>query len=204
MRRGVPGRLAIFFALTMPAATVAAPPVGLSPERVREAIQWGLAAPEPELAQYEMKTDRTWLVNFDTPFLRVAQLARSMKVQNTPFTAEDVPPRTTADEVHVYAHARPEGATQRGPSLPNIEHVLIVRTREDGAGTEPLSPLSVQSFVRRVPMGDDWSGPTRIARSVKAVFPLHVLAPGNDVRLVFESGETQTVRITAEMLSRVR
>ncbi len=203
MLHGLTGKLAILV-LMMPPAIAGAAPAGLGPERVREAIQWGLAASESDLAQYEMKTDRTWLVNFDTPFLRVAQLARAMKIQNTPLTAEDLSPRTTADEVHVYAHARPESATVRGPSLPNIEHVLIVRVREDGGGTEPLSPVSVQSFVRRVPMGDDWSGPTRIARSVKAVFPLGALSPGNEVRLVFEGGGIQSVRITADMLSRVR
>jgi hypothetical protein len=201
MLHGAKRNLAVLV-LTMPAIAAGAP-AGLGPERVREAIQWGLTASESDLAQYEMKTDRTWLVNFDTPFLRVAQLARAMKIQNTPLAAEDLSPRTTADEVHVYAHARPENTTGR-QSLPNIEHVLIVRVREDGGGTEPLSPVSVQSFVRRVPMGDDWSGPTRIARSVKAIFPLAALAPGNEVRLVFEGGETQSVRITAEMLGRVR
>ncbi len=189
--------------LMLPAAFAsAAAPANLTPERVREAIQWGVSAPESDLAQYEMKTERTWLVNFDTPFLRVAQLARAMKIQNTPLTEADVSPRTTADEVHIYAHARPEGSTVRGHALPNIEHVLIVRPREEGA--EPVPPLSVQSFVRRVPMGDDWSGPTRISRSVKAIFPLPALAAGNEVRLIFEGGEMQSVRITPEMLARVR
>src|SRR5207344_606330 len=77
----------------MSAGTALSAPVGLSPERTREAIQWGLAAPETELAQYELKTERTWLINFDTPFLRVAQLARAMKIQNTPLTADDLSAR---------------------------------------------------------------------------------------------------------------
>jgi len=189
-------------ALMLPAALAsAAAPAGLSPEQVREAIRWGLSAPEPALAQYEMKTERTWLVNFDTPFLRVAQLSRAMKIQNTPVTEADVSPKTAADEVHIYAHARPEGVTGR-VTLPNIEHLFIVRTRE--GASEPIQPSSVQSFVRRVPMGDDWSGPTRIARSVKAIFPRQAFAPGNEVRLVFEGGEVQSVRITEDMLARVR
>lgn len=189
--------------LMLPAAFAsAAAPAGLSPERVREAIQWGLSAPEPDLAQYEMKTDRTWLVNFDTPFLRVAQLSRAMKIQNTPVTEADVSPKTAAEEVHIYAHARPGAAGTRAHALPNIDYMFIVRPRQDT--TDTIQPLSLQSFVRRVPMGEDWSGPTRISRSVKAVFPLQALAPGNDVRLVFEGGQVQSVRITADMLTRVR
>lgn len=174
---------------------------GLSPDRVREAIQWGLMAPESDLAQYEIKTDRTWLVNFDTPFLRVAQLSRAMKIQNTPVSEADVSPKAVADEVHVYAHARPEGSGGR-VSLPNIEYMFIVRRLRDG--TETIQPTSLQSFLRRVPMGEDWNGPARIARSVKAVFPLRALVAGNEVRLVFEGGEVQAVTITVDMLTRVR
>jgi hypothetical protein len=57
--------------------------------------------------------------------------------------------------------------------------------------------------VRRVPIDAD-AGPTRIARSVKAVFPLGALAAGNEVRLTFENGTFQTVAITPEALARVR
>src|SRR5262249_45974551 len=105
--------------LTLQAGTVADAD-GLSADRVREAFQWGLVAPEVDLAQYELRTDRTWLVNFDTPFLRVAQLSRAMKIQNTPFTEADVSPKTSADEVHIYAHARPDAVGGRA-TLPNIE-----------------------------------------------------------------------------------
>ena len=54
------------------------------PDRLHEALEWGLTAPETDLEQYPLRTDRTWLVNFDTPFLRVAQFSRAMKIQNTP------------------------------------------------------------------------------------------------------------------------
>ena len=190
------------FLVTLPAAVVmGASPGRLSSERVREAIQWGLVAPEADLVQYAIRTDRTWLVNFDTPFLRVAQFSRAMKIQNAPVSEGDVSPKIAADEVHVYAHARPE-ATKGRASLPNIDHLYIVRSR---AGTyEIIQPSNVMSFVRRVPMGDDWSGPPRISRSVKAAFPPAALTPGNEVRVVFESGEVQSIRITEDTLSRVR
>ena len=200
MRFGKAATVAVVL-LTLGTSGVWASPDGLTPDRVREAIQYGLAAPESDLAQYELRTDRTWFVNFDTPFLRVAQLSRAMKIQNTPVSEADVSPKTAADEVHLYAHARPE-ATQGRVTLPNIEYMFIVHPLPEGA--ETIQPQSLQSFVRRVPMGDEWSGPTRISRSVKAAFPLRAFVPGNEVRLVFEGGEVQTVKITADLLARVR
>jgi hypothetical protein len=125
-----------------------------------------------------------------------------MKIQKAPVSESDVSPKIAADEVHVYAHARPEATNGRGSGLPNIDHLYIVRSR---AGTyEIIQPSNVQSFVRRVPMGDDWSGPPRISRSVKAAFPPAALTAGNEVRVVFESGEVQAIRITEGTLSRVR
>jgi hypothetical protein len=171
----------------------------LTPDRLHEALAWGLNAPETDLEQYPLRTERTWLINFDTPFLRVAQFSRAMKIQNTPATESDVSPKLAGQEVHVYAHARV--ASVGGP-LPNIDYVVILRPHPGGA-SETILPTSVQSFVRRVPVDAD-SGPTRIARSVKAVFPLKALAVGNEVRLTFENGTFQTATITPEALTRVR
>lgn len=172
----------------------------MSPERVREALAWGLRAPETELDQYQLRTDRSWLVNFDTPFLRVAQLSRAMKIQNAPASEADVSPKVAGPEVHVYAHARMD--TGGGP-LPNIDYVVILHPRP-GAELETILPSSVQSFVRRVPTDADFMGSTRIARSLKAVFPLRALAAGNSVRITFEGGTAQTILITPELLARVR
>jgi hypothetical protein len=172
----------------------------MTPERIREALEWGVSASETELSQYDLRTDKTWLVNFDTPFLRVAQFSRAMKIQNSPATEGDVSPKLAAPEVHLYAHAR---QTAGGGPLPNIEYVMVVRPRPDGAA-ENLLPTSLQSFVRRVPRDEDVGGPTRIARSVKASFPMRALAAGNEVRLTFEGGIVQSIPITAEALGRVR
>ncbi len=192
---------AIALMALLPAAPTHAQLVGdMSPDRVREALAWGLRAPETELDQYELRTDRTWLVNFDTPFLRVAQLSRAMKIQNSPASEADVSPKVAGPEVHVYAHARMD--TGRGP-VPNIDYVVILHPRP-GAPSETILPSSVQSFVRRVPTDADFMGSTRIARSVKAVFPLRALAAGNTVRLTFEGGTAQTFSITPELLARVR
>lgn len=190
----------IILAALFPAATTRAQcATAMTPDRVHEALEWGVRAPETDLEQYPLRTERTWLVNFDTPFLRVAQFSRAMKIQNTPATESDVSPRLAGQELHVYAHARVGAA---GGPLPNIDYVVILRPNP-GAASETILPTSVQSFVRRVPIDAD-TGPTRIARSVKAVFPLGALAAGNEVRLTFENGTFQTVTITAEALTRVR
>ena len=173
----------------------------MTPDHVREALQWGLAAAESDLDQYELRTDRTWLVNFDTPFLRVAQFSRAMKIQSTPVTEADVSPKLASPEFHLYAHARADLAG--GGRLPNIDYVVIQRPRPAGP-SETILPSSVQSYVRRVPVDADYMGPTRVARSVKASFPLRALAAGNEVRLMFEGGASHTFTMTPEVLARVR
>ena len=172
---------------------------GMSDEKVREAIAFGRNAAS-ELDQYDLLRGSAYLVNFDTPFLRVAQFSRAMKIQNAPASEGDVSPKLAAQEVHLYAHARVDGT---GGALPNIDYVVIVRPGADGR-SETILPTTLQSFVRRVPPEGDFNGPTRIARSVKAVFPLRAMAVGNEVRLTFENRATQSFAISSEVLARVR
>ena len=82
--------------------------LALTPSRVKEAFAWGLTAPEKELAQYELHSDVSWLVNFDTPWLRVAQFARATKIQGQNAGHEDVPAAVRAPDVQFYAHAKGE------------------------------------------------------------------------------------------------
>jgi hypothetical protein len=176
----------------------------MTPERVRQAISWGLSAPERDLDQYEIRADRNWVLNFDTPFLRIAQFARAMKIQNQPISEADLSPKLVAGELHVYAHAKVDSSATGSLPLPNIEYIVIMRTAPDGPA-ETILPLSVLSFIRRVPPSeaDPW-GPTKIAKSVKATFPLQALAPGNEVRILFEGGFIHSVRLEADLLARVR
>src|SRR5258706_14918830 len=96
----------------------------MTPDRLHEALAWGLNAPETDLEQYPLRTERTWLINFDTPFLRVAQFSRAMKIQNMPATESDVSPKLAGQEVHVYAHARAASAAR---PLPNTSYAAILR-----------------------------------------------------------------------------
>jgi hypothetical protein len=205
MRQG--GQVLLVLATMLSGAGAASGLEGLgemTPERARQAMSWGLTAPEKDLEQYEIKSDRTWLVNFDTPFLRVAQYSRAMKIQNQPITEADLSPKIMADEVHIYAHARLDSSNGGSLPLPNIEYIVILRSCSP-APPETILPISVQSFVRRVPPSDaDPWGPTKIARSVKAIFPMEALAPGNEVRITFEGGMVQSVKLEADLLARVR
>ncbi len=204
MRRAVEATLTLaLLGAGLASRAAALSPAEMTPERIRQAITWGETAPESELEPYTIRADRTWVVNFDTPFLRVARLARAMKIQNQPITEEDISPKVVAHEVHLYAHARLGGASASGRDLPNIEYVGIARPNPNGP-SETIHPISSQSFVRRVPAEGDYSGPARIARSVKAVFPLSALAPGNEVRIVFEGGAIQTVTLGSDLLARLR
>jgi hypothetical protein len=174
----------------------------LNPARTREAIAFGQHAEEAELRQYELRRERGWWANFDTPYLRVAQLARSARKENPNLSPADIGPEVSAEVAHVYAHARQEGSRHTAPP-PNFDYIMIVRPGKGGPG-ETVLPLAIQSYVRRVPVSKDFEGPTQIARSVKAAFPLAALVPGAVLKIVFEGGSTESVPFTAEMIAKAR
>jgi hypothetical protein len=169
-------------------------------EQLREAIAFGQNSPA-ELDQYDLLRERTYVVNFDTPFLRVAQLAHAMKAQNAGLAESDVSPKVTAEVLNLYVHAKHEtGDTQ---SLGEVEQVVISRPRP-GLPPQIVTPTSFQTFVRRVPVADDYDGPTRLAKSVKAVFPLDALSAGVEVRIRFQGGATQVVKVQPERMAQFR
>ena len=175
----------------------------MNPERIREAIQWGLTASDAELGQFDAHTENTWLVNFDTPFLRVAQLAHTMKLQNLPVSDTDISPKLTDDAVHLYVHARLDLGEAK-ESLPNIEYVILTRPGRSDGPVVIVQPTSLQSFVRRVPVADDYDGPTRIAKSVKATFPLSAFGPDSQIRVTFQDGRVRTVKLDPQLFSHLR
>jgi hypothetical protein len=194
-------RLAVLVLGLLAAATTRAEIVrGMSEERIREAIAFGRSA-ATELEQYDLVRERAYLVNFDTPFLRVAQLARALQAQNSALLEDAVSPKVTAAVVNLYVHPRyAEGQVE---AYPEVEQVVISRTR-DGQPPQLVMPVSFQSYVRRVPVAADYDGPTRLARSVKAVFPVDALSAGAELRIRFLGGATQVVRLAPEFLSGVR
>ena len=177
---------------------------GMSAERIREAIAWGESAPEAALEQYDLHQERSFVVNFDTPFLRVAQLARAMKIQNSPLEAGDVSPKTTSDTLTVYVHARFDPAARTEDSFPEVEYLSISRPGPSNAPAQVIAPTAFQSFLRRVPTSADYDGPARLAHSAKAVFPLSALSTEGQLKIRFQGGATQVVKLDPALLARVR
>jgi len=189
--------IAVAFALGAGSAS-GQPVTEMSKARIEEAVKVGLNATAAELRQYELKTPENWTLNFDTPFLRTVQHAAALKRKGVAITAAEVPPAVTSLEIHVYVHARlPEDAKGK---IPDVDHVVVLKPRERGS-PERIQPLWEQGFVRQVP---NEMYATRIARAVKAVFPLDVLAPGNSISVTFVDGSEATVAIDAAALARVR
>lgn len=177
---------------------------GLGAEKVREAIAWGETAPEAALGQYDLHQERSFVVNFDTPFLRVAQLARAMKIQNAPIDPADVSPKTTADTLTIYVHARFDPAARAEDSYPEVEYLSISRPGPSDAPAQIIPPTSFQTFLRRVPTSPDYDGPTRLAHSAKAVFPLSALTSEGQLKIRFHDGATQMIKLDPALLARVR
>ena len=176
----------------------------MSTEKIREAIAWGESAPEAALDQYDLHQERSFVVNFDTPFLRVAQLARAMKIQNSPLDPGDVSPKTTSDTFTVYVHARFDPAARSEDSFPEVEYLSISRPGPGNTPAQVIGPTAFQSFLRRVPTSPDYDGPTRLAHSAKAVFPLSALSTEGQLKIRFQGGATQVVKLDQALLARVR
>lgn len=193
----------IVLALLVGATTLtqaAPPPPRLAPERVREAIEYGRGANESQLAQYEIRTADTWLVNCDTAFLRIAQLAASMQKSQKTLVESEVPDAFASNEIHVYVHARFQPQTR---SLPNIDYVMLARPVAGGR-LETVLPRSLDRFVRQVPPDPSYFGPARIAKSVRAAFLPQALQAGGHVRIVFERGAIETVPLDEALLARIK
>jgi len=180
-------------------AVLAAPSGVAPPERVKAAIEFGRRANDEQLQQYRLADTEGWEVNFDTPFLRVAQLAAALRKEGKPLLPDQVPERLVRDEVNVYVHAR----YRQGVAVPNVDHVSVVRPAADGR-TEQVPARALDRFVRQVPRGPGYFGPARVAGSVRAAFPAAAFVPGAQLRILFADRSVQTVTLDAAKLAKVR
>jgi hypothetical protein len=171
----------------------------LAPERVRAAMEWGRSASEDDLRQYEIKTAADWRADFDTAYLRVAQLAGTSQRHAKELAPSDIPDSYLADEVHVYVHARQDNPTA---PLPSFEYLMLARPAAQGR-MELVLPTSFERFVRQVPI-PGYYGPARLAHSVRAAFPSTALVAGSELRIVMQGGAIMSTTIEAKQLARVR
>ncbi len=189
----------VLLVLALLAAPSASAPGALSPERVKAAIEFGRGAPDEQLRQYRLADSEAWEVNFDTPFLRVAQLAAALRKEGKPLLLEEVPDRLVRDEVNVYVHAR----YGEGSAVPNVEFVSVMRPGADGR-PELVPSRSVDRYVRQVPREPGYYGPARVAGSVRAAFPASAFVPGAQLRILFADRSVQIVTLDVARLANVR
>jgi len=169
----------------------------LSPERLQEAIDWGHAASDHEVQQYLLKVAPAWTLNFDTPFLRVAQMARAWAKRGRQLKLGDVPDSIVKPEVYVYALA-----LQQPTATIEVKSITDVVIRKPGA-MESVSPIQSRSNLNRARGRNDFR-PAKIARSVEATFASRDFAVGNEIRISFEDGSHDTVVLTRAALAAVR
>lgn len=175
-------------------------PRALSAELVREALAFGESG-VGELEAYDLLRRRAFVVNCDTPFLRVARLARTAKAQGGALTESDLPSASVAEVVNVYVHARYDAGSPE--EFPEVEQVVLAQANPD-ATTRFVMPSSYQSFLRRVPVAADYEGPTRLARSALIVFPLHAFTAGMELRIRFQGGYVESLKLDEALLTQVR
>src|SRR5262245_23837258 len=104
------------------------PVMEMTPERVREAIDYGRSVSERSLVQYPLHDEESWQANFDTPFLRIAQLAAALRRAEKPVGEDEIPPEFSTSQVHVYVHAKDEGG--RAPR--SVSRVSLVEPGDVG------------------------------------------------------------------------
>jgi len=124
----------------------------LSAEKVREAIEWGRSCVRGRSRAIRLEDRENWQVDFDTPFLRVAQLAAALARSGKVLLESDVPDKFRADEVHVYVHARQAEASSA--TLPNFEYVTVTASgrRRPHRGACCPSPSTASSGRCRSPV----------------------------------------------------
>jgi hypothetical protein len=182
------------------AGALGTPILEMTPERIREAIDYGRSNGEANLAQYPLHSEESWHANFDTPFLRIAQLSAALRRADKPMGESDVPSGFATGQVHVYVHAKDTGT--RSPR--SVGRVSLVEPGREGHVENVMPPVYSSTYVRRVPLPEASASPARIARSVKAVFPIRLFLPGNKLRVTFDDGTSETVALEAKLFASVR
>jgi hypothetical protein len=167
----------------------------LSSADVQQAITWGRSATRKDLEQYVLKVAPTWTLNFDTPFLRVAQVAHAWKQNDMMLSEGDVPAAMLQNDVHVYALALQQPGTVG--DVRSIQHITMARP----GGIELIQPKSVSTNLNRTRRRDDYKSIARIAQSVTAVFSMSEFQPGNELRILFDGGGRESLTLTKAMFA---
>lgn len=170
MRYALAALLSIFGARTVSAQLV----TEMTPQLIERAIAEGASAKkaEPYKIGFFAKTYGT----FTTPYQRVVLAAFDAKRAYKPFTAADVSPELVAPELRV--RAEPFDFKN---GVANVVAVVVTKrgTRE---ATQPISsaPFDLEfsnAFGKKI-----------TGKGLEASFPLSVVDPSNEIRIVMDSG----------------
>jgi len=121
-----------------------------------------------------------------TPFSRVMAARFMAERVYKSFSAADVTPEMIAPELHVYAQPIPSGATAI-----NVDAVVITPrgSKDRSAAIHPIRAQPLPTEFKNL------LGATVDGRGLMAVFPIEVLTPDNEVRVVYDSGYEDRARL---------
>jgi hypothetical protein len=120
---------------------------------------------------------------FTTPYSRVVQAAQAAKKKYEPFTEASVTPEMVAPVVEVLAWPQPSfiyGSGRTGPPI-DVSAVVVMpaKSKDASAAIQPAEKVDLDSHYQNL-LGATWE-----AKGIVAKFPLSVLTPQNEVRIVY-------------------
>jgi hypothetical protein len=184
----------------LPAVTQAQVVTEMTPERIREAIT--AADGPPRTRDYmwcEVNCVHSLAVFVSTPFSGVEMAAREAKKKYLPFTEKDVAPQLLMMEMELYVPAFMGGKSITS-GVVNVEHVVAA-----GEGETDRAKVIQPTSIEKEPA--EWSsasGATRKGYGVTARFPLSILQPGKEFRIILSSGREASFKLTPDFLAKIR
>ena len=155
----------------------------LTPEQIKEAIEYGAA--EKSAPLYVIRDQGTSLSNYrpsiaayTTPFLRVAQAAYAAKKLYRIFSEAEVTEDMLAPELRVYGFSQAVGL-----NVANVQAIVVTPKgkHEPADAMRPISTSETPVQFRNL------MGMTAEGTSLAAVFPLHVLSGDHELHVIYDS-----------------
>lgn len=147
----------------------------MTPEKIREAILWGPT--QDSFGAYVSKGYAN--CDFTTPYLRVAIAAKEAKKAYKPFAETDVTPEMTEPVVVMVCHPNPVNGNMLTDGVADVENVVILPKVKGGTPIQPKTSAKVPEPLR------NGMGNTFDAVGLTVTFPLEILAPDNQVHVVY-------------------
>lgn len=157
----------------------ASPAVALEPAQIESAIALGQSKDD---IGFQLKAKAQPLGVLLTPHARVALAARTAKKSYKPFTAANVTPEMAAAEVMVIAEPAKVHQAKGAASIGNVEAVVVIPkgSKDVAKAIQPIRTSEVTTEYGNL------YGATFEGKGLIAFFPLDVLRPGHEVRIIYD------------------